>query len=172
MSRFWLIHFHCRPFCDGCQMPGWGVRFLSDSSASPLGLFVIAAISLSLRYTCMSASEFFSLVMRCSEMIGLTYFSQPILSSWDVLNMSYRMYVLLSRRESTALFSPNLNSTIKIKENIKLIDTMTSSLPDYYINNLQTGSIILGNLDLVGWVIIKKSYDGEHYLLETNQQYS
>ena len=49
---------------------------------------------------------------------------------------------------------------------------MTSSLPDYYINNLQIGSIILGNLDLVGWVIIKKSYDGEHYMLETNQQYS
>ena len=82
------------------------------------------------------------------------------------------MYVLLSRRESIALFSPNLNSTIKIKENIKLIDTMTSLLPDYYINNLQAGSIVLENLDLIGWVIIKKIYDGEHYLLETNQQYS
>ena len=38
---------------------------------------------------------------------------------------------------------------------------MTSSLPDHYINDLQSGSNIFGNLDFVGWVIIKKSYTWE-----------
>ena len=46
-------------------------------------------------------------------------------------------------------------SSIKSKENIKLIDTMTSSLPNHYIKDLKPGSIIFGNIGLVGWVIIK-----------------
>ena len=57
--------------------------------------------------------------------------------------------------------SCNTCSINKFQDNIKLIDTETSLLIDKFINNLKHGSIIQGNLDLVGWVIIKKNYSGE-----------
>ena len=44
---------------------------------------------------------------------------------------------------------------------MKLIDTETSLLTDKYINNLDNGYIVMGNMDLVGWVIIKKNYSWE-----------
>ena len=43
-----------------------------------------------------------------------------------------------------------------VEENIILIDAVSSSLSDRYITNLTPGSIVLENIDLVGWVIIKK----------------
>ena len=49
-------------------------------------------------------------------------------------------------------------STKTIKENIKSTDTEESSLLDRYINDLESGFTVLGNLDLVGLVIIKNSY--------------
>ena len=44
---------------------------------------------------------------------------------------------------------------------MKLIDTETSSLKEKYIYSLVEGSFVLGNLDLVGWVIIKNSFKSQ-----------
>ena len=46
-----------------------------------------------------------------------------------------------------------------VEENIILIDAVSSSLSDRYITNLTPGSIVLENIDIVGWVISKKSYE-------------
>ena len=59
------------------------------------------------------------------------------------------------------LTSCNKCSVNNFQDKIKLIDTETSLLTDKYINNLDNGSIVMGNLDLVGWVIIKKNYSWE-----------
>ena len=53
--------------------------------------------------------------------------------------------------------SCNKYSVNHFQDNVKLIDTETSSLIDKFINNLEHGSIVLGNLDLVGWAVIKKN---------------
>ena len=50
-----------------------------------------------------------------------------------------------------------INVLKKITDNIQLIKTHTKSLTDSYIDGLEGGSIVLGNLDLIGWVIIKKN---------------
>ena len=55
----------------------------------------------------------------------------------------------------------NACSINNIQDNIKLIDTETSLLIDKYIKKLEHGFIILGNLDFVGWVIIKKMILGK-----------
>ena len=81
-------------------------------------VFVIVVIFSSLRCTNISASDIFSLVVRCSEMTRLTYFSQPMMSSLCVLNFSYFMYVLFFRRTDITLFSPNLNLLIMIDDSI------------------------------------------------------
>ena len=57
--------------------------------------------------------------------------------------------------------SCNTCSINKFQDNIKLIDTETSLLIDKYIKKLEHGFIILGNLDFVGWVIIKKMILGK-----------
>ena len=49
----------------------------------------------------------------------------------------------------------------KFQGDMKLIDTETSLLKDKYIDSLLDGSFVLGNLDLVGWVIIKNSFKSE-----------
>ena len=61
------------------------------------------------------------------------------------------------------LYSTSCNkcSVNNFQNIIKLIDTETSLLIDKYINNLNHGSIVLRNFDLVGWVIIKKNYSWE-----------
>ena len=55
---------------------------------------------------------------------------------------------------------PSCNKCIsnKFQGDMKLIDTETSSLKEKYIDSLLDGSFVLGNLDLVGWVIIKNSF--------------
>ena len=58
--------------------------------------------------------------------------------------------------------SCNKCSVNNFQDKIKLIDTETSLLTDKDINNLDHGSIVLGNLDLVGWVIIKKNFSWEN----------
>ena len=54
--------------------------------------------------------------------------------------------------------SCNKCSVNNFQDNIKLIDTEKKLLTDKYVNNLEYGSIVLGNLDLIGWVIIKNNY--------------
>ena len=49
-----------------------------------------------------------------------------------------------------------MSSEKKITDNMQLIKTHTKSLTDSYVNGMEDGSIVLGNLDLIGWVIIKK----------------
>ena len=57
----------------------------------------------------------------------------------------------------------NKYSVNHFQDNVKLIDTETSSLIDKFINNLEHGSIVLGNLDLVGWAVIKKNCSWKSY---------
>ena len=55
---------------------------------------------------------------------------------------------------------PSCNKCIsnEIQGDMKLIDIETSSLKEKYIDSLVECSFVLGNLDLVGWVIIKNSF--------------
>ena len=88
---------------------------------------------------------------------------EDIRMSFQLLSDSLSINNPFEDNASKHLCSTSCNkcSVNNFQDKIKLIDTETSLLTDKYINNLDNGSIVMGNLDLVGWVIIKKSYSWE-----------
>ena len=88
---------------------------------------------------------------------------EDIRMSFQLLSDSLSINNPFEDNASKHLCSTSCNkcSVNNFQDKIKLIDTETSLLTDKYIKNLDNGSIVMGNLDLVGWVIIKKNYSWE-----------
>ena len=106
------------PFCDGYRRMGWEV----GSSWEDLRYCRLAWLSLlpfPFHLDVLSwVYQIFSLVVRWSDIMGLTYFSQPMLYTRCVLNLSYFVHVLLSIRVGITLLSPYLNLLIVMDDSI------------------------------------------------------